>query len=240
MSNRYELKYLLRWNQYQNMLNKLTAFTRPDGYARNGKYKIVSLYYDTKDLKFYWEKVDGYDNRLKVRLRFYDDINSQEQVFLEIKQKDNQTIIKRRTQILLRDAYALLDRTIQPDAIRKRYSEATALVAEEVLYLSSIYQLAPKVVVTYYRQPFVGLYDPRLRITFDSVLRYYDGNNLFSNTSSEYHIIHPEFVILEIKVAEQVPAWLVDFIGTNELIQQRASKYCLAIERLSNKHFFSV
>lgn len=238
--NRYELKYIIRWKEYQDMLLRLSSLTRPDGYATGGKYKILSLYYDNKDLQFYWEKVDGYDNRLKVRLRYYGNPSDDEDVFVEIKEKDNQAILKRRGKIGLQDAYTLFSSEALEKQKRKKYGKQAVDVFDEVSYLHSLYRLQPQIMVSYVRQPLVGLYDPRLRVTFDTLLRYYDGRESFQPGKKELFAIHPDFVILEIKVAETVPQWLLDIIGHYELSQQRVSKYCLAIDQMySKKNFLS-
>ena len=232
MHNRYELKYVIRWPEYRRLLEHIKPLTRLDGYARDGKYRIVSLYYDSHNLKFYWDKVNGYDNRLKVRVRHYDDRRPMEKVFLEIKEKDTETILKRRQGMHIDHAYGLLDRRLTLDDMSKTYGTQSRGIASEVITLVSLHCITPKIVVTYNRHSFVGLYDPRLRITFDTIVRYYDGRSLIQPFARERYAIHPEFVILEIKVAETVPAWLIDMIGGCELRQQPVSKYCLAMNRM--------
>ena len=58
--NRYELKYVLRYQEYQKILPYLFQNMRRDKYAdETGKYQISSLYYDTPDQTFYFDKIDG-------------------------------------------------------------------------------------------------------------------------------------------------------------------------------------
>ena len=45
---------------------------KPDENALDGAfYPIVSLYYDSPDRACYWEKVEKYQNRRKMRVRVY-------------------------------------------------------------------------------------------------------------------------------------------------------------------------
>ena len=38
--------------------------------------KINSIYFDTETLKNIWDNINGYGNRTKIRLRWYDNLNN--------------------------------------------------------------------------------------------------------------------------------------------------------------------
>ena len=65
--NRFELKYLISYDTAQKLQEDLKKYVLPDAYAKtlNGLYTLSSLYYDTNDYRFYWEKVDGIKYRRK-------------------------------------------------------------------------------------------------------------------------------------------------------------------------------
>ena len=62
------------------------------------KRRVNSIYYDTIDLDCLWDNINGFSNRDKYRVRWYDDINNSE-VFFEKKKKINQE--KQKTKISL-------------------------------------------------------------------------------------------------------------------------------------------
>jgi len=51
--------------------------------------KVNSIYYDTYDLSCLWDNINGFSNRDKYRVRWYNDIKNSE-VFFEKKKKLNQ------------------------------------------------------------------------------------------------------------------------------------------------------
>jgi HAD superfamily hydrolase (TIGR01509 family) len=126
--NRFELKYLLTMEQTREFKQQLEAYMFPDQYAWNsGDYVISSLYYDSPDLQCYWEKIDGLKFRKKLRVRIYEteeSITEDSIVFVEIKQRYDKTIQKRRIAIPYRDAIAVAsgaDRTIVTSLMDKFY-----------------------------------------------------------------------------------------------------------------------
>jgi len=69
--NRFELKYLLTLQQAEEFKVALKAYLKPDEHG-DGRYALTSLYYDSPDLRCYWEKVDGVKFRRKLRIRRYE------------------------------------------------------------------------------------------------------------------------------------------------------------------------
>ena len=72
--NRFELKYLISYNTAQKLQKDLKKYVIPDSYSKkdNWLYTLSSLYYDTEDYRFYWEKVDWLKYRRKLRVRQYE------------------------------------------------------------------------------------------------------------------------------------------------------------------------
>lgn len=89
--------------------------------VRDPKYycgPIISLYYDTPALRFYWEVRNGDFLKTKVRLRWYQTAFSPEQkivnCFLEIKQKFGAQRYKRRQQLMLEPSTLIGDLFCRP------------------------------------------------------------------------------------------------------------------------------
>ena len=70
MFNRYELKYVADRRLVEAFRELLGALDR-DPHGVDGFYPVWSRYYDTRDLRFYWEKIDGLRFRRKLRIRHY-------------------------------------------------------------------------------------------------------------------------------------------------------------------------
>ncbi|MBY0404426.1 MAG: VTC domain-containing protein, partial [Cyanobacteria bacterium] len=68
---RYELKYPVTYEQAHQTLEDLEPYLEPDPYGHQGQYVIYSVYFDTRNLTFYHEKIDGFAGRVKFRLRTY-------------------------------------------------------------------------------------------------------------------------------------------------------------------------
>lgn len=83
-----ERKFIALKGQENFALNWLSHMCLPDPKYPIGK--LNTLYYDTFDLKFYREKINGDYLKTKVRLRWYDEIDNTppKKVFLEIKMRD--------------------------------------------------------------------------------------------------------------------------------------------------------
>ena len=92
--NRYEVKYLVATERVPALIAEWSSYTRPDPHSEGEwGYPIYSVYWDTDDFRFFWEKVEGSKYRRKLRFRRY---GSAPEVFIEIKQREDRTLQKRR------------------------------------------------------------------------------------------------------------------------------------------------
>lgn len=80
---------------------------------------VNSVYYDTPDLASYYNSVDGYFDKNKIRIRWYDNPQSDQMtpVFVELKDKQGYTTHKRRHEYSL-PGHALQERAL-PSTLRK-------------------------------------------------------------------------------------------------------------------------
>ena len=71
--NRFELKYVLTLQQAAQFKQDLRRYLTPDKHGNdNGRYALSSLYFDSPNLRCYWEKENGIKFRRKLRLRRYE------------------------------------------------------------------------------------------------------------------------------------------------------------------------
>lgn len=82
----------------------------PDKYNLNGQfYSICNIYYDTDDNRLIRSSIEKPVYKEKLRMRSYGTPCGEDRVFLEIKKKYNGIVNKRRTSIVLKDAYKYME-----------------------------------------------------------------------------------------------------------------------------------
>lgn len=236
--NRFELKYVLPYKQMACIKKDVLKYALPDPFYEDGrnKYSLVSLYYDSPDHRFYWEKVDGIKYRRKLRIRWYevdDCLEEDSIVFAEIKQRVDRVTQKRRFPLKYKDALMFFNEGIVPEC----EVEDKELV-DEMYSLLKLYNLQPTGITSYDREAFVGTdYDMGLRITFDTHVTYKTKDFKFDTGTYDGFIIPPNFVIMEIKTNDRVPYWITELVAGNQLQLIRVSKYCQGLERASTINY---
>lgn len=227
--NRYEIKYLVEARSLKYLLPDLLNFLQPDANATaSGFYRVSSLYFDTPDLACYRNKLDGLLFRRKLRIRIYPD-KPDSLAFLEIKQRVNRTVQKRRVPMSLEDAYSLCsgNRIDCDDADDQE-------VLDEVHYMIESLHLRPQNVISYNRQAFVGhMVDPGLRVTFDTMIRSRRAGFDLEHLHRSNQLVWPaQHTVMEVKMNERIPHWLSNVLARHQCILTRVSKYCLGIAKL--------
>ncbi len=232
--NRFELKYLITLQQAEQFKSALRAYLVPDEYGSSkGRYALTSLYYDSPDLRCYWEKEYGLRFRRKLRIRRYETdepLTEASPVFVEIKQRIDRVTQKRRVVLPYGDALRLCNDRQLPECT----DEDRATIEEIYVFLWQ-YNLRPVCLVHYDRQALIGSeYDIGLRVTFDTDLSFQSQCLHLHESCSYLPILPANQVVMEIKVNECVPTWLTGLIADHNLNLVRVSKYCRSIEAARN------
>ena len=228
--NRFELKYLITLRQAVEIKTILNKYMLPDRYGdRDNRYQVASLYYDSPDLRCYWEKENGIKTRRKLRIRYYDNgalLTENTPVFMEIKQRVDRVTQKRRVMLSYFDALKLCQDREMPDC-----DPQDRPVIDEAFVFLWQYNLIPSSIIRYDRQALVGtIYDPGLRVTFDTNINLQLHPLRLHEKRSGLWLTKPNQVIMEIKVNERMPNWLTELIAAKNLNLIRVSKYCRGIE----------
>jgi SPX domain protein involved in polyphosphate accumulation len=227
--NRYEIKYYLPEARIAEFRENVQQRMSEDDHAHNSSRRITSLYYDSNDLKFYWEKIEGLRFRRKLRIRAYGEpeaITDDSIVFVEIKQRVNRVTQKRRIPLPYAEAKKLCDGRLDPD-----YPGVRQAFVNEVKALTELADLQPTVITTYQREAYVGVdADLGLRITMDHRVQGRAKDFDLGMMSENKFIIPPYISIVEVKANERVPTWFTDLAAKMSLDVVRVSKYCKAIE----------
>jgi hypothetical protein len=234
--NRRELKFVIRTDQAQPFIDDIMPFLNRDTHSGKGRfYRNNSLYYDTEDYQAYWQKLDGLKHRRKLRIRVYGEqvVDPQKECFVEIKERIDSAVRKRRIILPYRDARILCS---NGDIDPRLVSEEDKPVVEEIAHLILLFRLQPTCALRYDRMAFNGHpdYDPSLRVTLDTNCRARIHDlDLSSSTPEEMKFfLSPQLCILEVKADDRVPYWLVEKLHQHKFMLRKISKYCTALENL--------
>lgn len=235
MPGRHEDKYLIPMSRIGDVRLAISPYTIPDNHRAlqsSNIYEIRSIYFDSYDLKDYYEKHAGLQMRKKLRMRGYNQFHDECEVFLEIKWKNNMAISKDRTPLKYKDAAELLgggdlDKYFP---YRKDFPKAREKASKFLFYLKRSSRV-PTNLVTYTREAFIGKFNHSDRITFDSNIRsmMYPGlDDLFEEHRLKT-FLGKDFV-LEYKSENPVPGWFKAIIRKFNLRKQAYSKYVRGID----------
>ena len=216
MKYRHEWKHSINNADTLVLRKRLAAVMQRDTHARDGKYSVRSLYFDTPTDKALREKVDGVDRREKWRIRLYDGDTSY--IVLEKKSKVNGLCSKQQCPVSADEVNKILsgDLSWMMTCDRPLCVELYAKMRSQ--------QLRPKTIVEYTREPFV--YKPgNTRVTIDYDIRtgHYVGEFL-----SPFIVSLPaadDTIILEVKWDEYLPDIIRDLVTIPGRRVEAFSKY---------------
>lgn len=227
--NRYEIKYLVDAAMAEDLRAEMETRLDRDRHSGEQGYGIWSVYYDTRHLRFYWEKIEGLRFRRKLRIRHYGDrfaVGADTLVYVEIKQRVNRVTQKRRVRLPYGEALRLCDgrEMVEHDRSSRGF-------LEEVLDLVCRLDLRATAMTGYQRHAYVGREaDVGLRVTFDRRVRGRDRDFHLGADAENRLIVPPRKAIMEVKANERVPYWLTDLTAKRNLQVVRVSKYCQSVE----------
>ena len=90
---RYEKKYMLSYKQYEDFLEGMREYTKPDIY---GQTTNCNIYYDTDNWDLIRKSIEKPVYKEKLRVRSYGVPKSDDEVFIELKKKYDGIVYKRR------------------------------------------------------------------------------------------------------------------------------------------------
>ena len=226
---RYELKYRISELKAQAVEQFIKPYIHLDRYSKlqpNGAYPIVSLYMDSQDMKLCRESMTGKKNRIKLRIRSYDDDTSTP-YFLEIKRRLNNIILKSRVRITYDNMTAFMaGRSLPP----QKYKADEQTLRQFQLYMHCI-QAKPKILIRYMRKAYEDDSDNRVRVTFDRLLCHNTCSEpivRFNGMGWQHH--RQRGVILELKFTSRYPAWLSRMTKYFDLQRESMSKYATSVK----------
>lgn len=232
---RFEYKYRIDPGCLPALRARLRPFMLPDSHTvgkPGGQYTIRSVYFDTRSLRDYYEKLSGIERRRKLRIRVYDQQRPASVAYLEVKRKQGDLVTKLRAPMLYSNAGALLATgDIDGYIIANDGVACAAEHARAFLYYLAQGGMIPTVLVAYEREPWVGKFDHGVRITFDTALRF----TAFPQVDGAYRETgmvrcSDNTVIVEIKFDGAMPVWARGIVAEFGLRRTSVSKYCTGID----------
>jgi hypothetical protein len=232
---RYELKYWLdaqtalrvREHVQQHLMLDPFSVGKPDL-----SYPVHSLYLDAEDLPLYRGTLEGWKNRFKLRLRYYDE-KPASPCFFEIKRRVKDVILKERGGVRKRWVPHLLaghlcerEHLLDPD------SDADWFAVQRFQELMLQLQTRPMLHVAYMREAYEKEGDNSVRVTFDRAVHTAPNpGGLLRIKSEDPCDVFGKTVILELKFTDRYPNWFNELVQHFDCWLTGAAKYVGGIEQ---------
>lgn len=217
---RRELKYLISNLDEILLQQRLATIMKADVNSNeDGEYKVNSIYFDNFQNKIVNEKINSNYERIKYRIRWYeDDLNN---FYLEKKLKENNLSFKTKTKISKNELKSILKEDLD-----WMLEDERELVRE--LYINMTrYNLKPQNIVSYDRVAFTFPYG-NVRITLDKNLKTSIYNiDPFKNKLDLINVLEVATSILEIKYDNYLPEFVKEVLQIGNKRQISISKYLL-------------
>lgn len=217
---RVEWKYILSAEQTEFFCARLKGHMEPDAY---GLTTIQSLYYDTPDRRLVRTSIEKPAFKEKIRLRAYGRATNESPVFLELKRKAYGIVYKRRVQATVPEVKRFF--------AGEQNLDENGQIDREITYFRDYYRkLEPACMILYDRTAY---YEPdgELRLTIDRNPRYRIDALSFDHAPIGIPLLNPGDTILEIKVQDTIPLWLVRILSEGKICRGSISKYGEAYRR---------
>lgn len=218
---RYELKYLLTYEQKQRMLLAMEPYMSLDSYGRT---TIRNLYLDTENYRLIRRSVEKPLYKEKLRIRSYQQATADSTVFVELKKKYDGVVYKRRIALPEREAVGWI--------IDGGKCPVDNQISREIDYFRSHYgPLSPSVFLSYEREAYYDRLGGDFRVTFDDNILF-RGDDLSLCSEAYGTPILPEGrVMMELKCSGATPLWMAQALSCDRIYKTSFSKYGRAYEQ---------
>lgn len=217
---RYELKYLLTRSQQQILCRSLEPYMTADRFSHSS---IRNIYYDTPNYRLIRQSLEKPVYKEKLRVRSYGRARAEDDVFVELKKKYNSVVYKRRLEMPQQQALdAMICRSPMPDSQIGREIETTLHFYQELI---------PRVYLSYEQDAYHAL-DSDFRLTFDDCIRYRTEELTLNSEPWGHPLLDSDMVLMELKIPDSMPLWMVDILDRMGLQKTSFSKYGAAYTQI--------
>lgn len=225
---RYEKKYILTKAQYERIMPEIRRHVVKDVY---GEYTICNIYYDTDQFDLIRQSLRKPYYKEKFRVRSYGVPTDASNIFAEIKKKSGDIVYKRRVD----GTAAAIDAFLKENAPLPENEQ----IQREIRWFMKKNRPSPKVFIGYDRTAYAGIEDPEFRITFDRNIRYRLSDLDLRSGDHGDPLTDDGKIIMEVKVKDAMPLWLVPILSENRVYPGSFSKYGACYERYIAREAFS-
>lgn len=224
---RYEQKYILTPEQYQEFMKVAGEHLVPDLYHKS---LVQSIYYDSDDYALIRHSLDKPVYKEKLRVRSYGVPDDEGLVFVELKKKYKGIVYKRRVGMKNREAEDWLSGAGRPPVENQ--------ITREIDWFLSQNDISPKAFIGSDRVSWMDKDDNELRFTFDSSIRWRDDNLRLTFGDSGADLLEEGDVLMEIKIPDAAPLWLAHLLSEEKIFPRGYSKYGTCyLNELINRRF---
>ena len=211
---RYEIKYRITRAQQARLIQAVAPYMQADEY---GVHTIRNVYFDTPNHRLIRRSLEKPVYKEKLRVRCYATATAETPVFVELKKKYKGVVHKRRILLPHDQAMALL--------CDRREAGDTQILREIAYFMDYYGDLRPMMYLAYDRQAFYGREDSRLRLTFDTNIRWREDRLRLTEPPDGRSLVDEDTVLMEIKTAGALPLWLTDLLTEEKIYKSSFSKY---------------
>lgn len=224
MAYRHELKYIIDEANGSLLQLRLKEVLKKDLHASpSGFYTVRSLYFDDYFNTAYNEKDMSILDREKFRIRLYN--HSDQVIHLERKVKSNNYVFKEIAPLNRSEVEAILDENFV--ALRNSDSQLKMIF----YHMCTSHFLRPRVIVDYEREPFI-MEAGDVRITLDRNIRSgMEALNIFNHQMAMIEALEPNYLILEVKYTNFLPAIIKDILPAPHAVYTSMSKYVICCNK---------
>jgi hypothetical protein len=222
---RFEYKYRLTYDHYLRVRSFILPYMKKDPFTAGPgarRYVVRSLYFDTDKLDAFVEKLNGDQDRVKLRIRSYQsDPENNMKLRVEFKSRKGMAMEKHSTWVSL-DAYQqFMDTHHWTD-----HSDPVLSEFERYVHLKG---MRPKVLVEYEREGYLSRIDRLVRTTFDHHVKSAQAEDLFPQNAI-FRNFYPGMLVFEIKCDKRQPFWLRKLVQELGLKLAANSKFAQGVE----------
>lgn len=220
--NRFEHKYKLDGDTFSKVLKVMDEHMEIDAYNIGHKpYTIANIYFDTPDDYLIRTSLSKPEYKEKLRLRAYGVPNIDSKVYLEIKKKFKGIVNKRRTTLVLDEAYGF----VASGRVPPLGEYMNVQVLRELEYFLKIYNVSPKVYLAYDRIAYFEKDNRDLRISFDMNIRSRRYDLALEAGDYGEKLLPDDIFLMEIKTSLAKPLWLTHMLSEFDIKRESFSKY---------------
>jgi SPX domain protein involved in polyphosphate accumulation len=220
--SRYEKKYLLDERTRKELQAELENRMDVDAYNKTQEtYAICNIYYDTPDSYLIRTSLSKPRYKEKLRLRSYGVPDLDTKVYAEIKKKTDKLVNKRRSTLILSEAYEFL----QSGRLPADQPYMNQQVLREIQYLLACHQLEPALYIAYDRRAYFGANADSLRISFDNNIRTRRRELRLEAGDYGEPLLEKGKTLMEIKASGGLPIWLCRLLSDYKIYPVCFSKY---------------